>query len=116
MPNNYMQLYEYGDIGLVPLEKSDWHGSKSNLKLLELASKKIPAIVSKVEPYSLDTDAPVLWVESQKDWFKHINFFINNPEQIKIYGEKIYQWAVKKYNIKDVNEIRRKAFADLINA
>ena len=116
MPNNYMQLYEYGDIGLVPLEKSDWHGCKSNLKILELASKKIPAIVSKVEPYSIDTDAPVLWVENQKDWFKHINFFINNPEQIKIYGEKIYQWAVEKYNIKDVNEIRRKAFADLIKA
>lgn len=114
--HNYMQLYEYADIVLVPLENTSWHSCKSNLKLLEAATKKLPVICSKVEPYSLDTDAPVLWVESQKDWFEHIKYLILNPDKRIEYGEKLYEWAKEKYNIHSINKERRKAFADLIEA
>ena len=113
-PTEYMNLYSYADIVLVPLEDSPWHSCKSNLKILEAACKKAPVIVSKVNPYALDKDAPVFWVEKQSDWYKHLKDLINNPNKIKDYGEKTYEWAVKKYNLKDINITRRDTFKGLI--
>lgn len=112
----YMKLYEQADIAVIPLEKSDWHGSKSNLKILEAAAKKIPVVCSYVEPYLHDVDAPVFWVKNQSDWFTHLNKLILNKDLRNEYGEKIYQWAKGKYNFADINARRRNAFADLIKA
>jgi processive 1,2-diacylglycerol beta-glucosyltransferase len=113
LPEAYMPMYEHADIMLVPLEESEWHACKSNLKLLEAACKRIPVICSKVLPYSADTDAPVLWVEKQSDWFKHISYLVNSPEERERLGNALYDWATKKYNLKDVNERRRAAFEGL---
>ena len=115
-PNEYMRHFEHADIMLVPLEQSDWHACKSNLKLLEAAAKKIPVICSKVEPYSLDTDAPVLWVEKQSDWYKHLKTLINEPQTRQAYGEALYQWARTKYNFDAINEQRKEAFARLLES
>jgi glycosyltransferase involved in cell wall biosynthesis len=116
MPAEYMAAYEYGDIMVIPLESSEWHSCKSNLKILEAAAKRIPVIVSNVAPYNQDADAPVLWVNKQSDWFEHLKYLINNEEARKEYGEKLYQWAVSKYNLADVNTRRREAFANLCSA
>ena len=115
-PINYMQLYEYADIMLVPLEKSEWHSCKSNIKILEAATKKVPVICSNVEPYSRDKDAPVFWVNSQKDWFVHLKDLILNPNKRIDYGEKLYEWAKEKYDLIKVNEGRKAAFENLIKA
>ena len=114
LPESYMQLYEYADICLIPLENSDWHSCKSNIKILECACKKAPVIVSNVEPYSRDIDAPVLWVNNQKDWYKHIKRLLNNEEERKEYGERLYEWARSKYELTSVNSIRKRAFESLI--
>lgn len=115
-PMHYMNMYSEADICVIPLEKSDWHSCKSNLKILEAAVKGIPVIVSKVEPYSLDADAPVFWVESQKDWNKYLKLLINDVNLREDYGKKLYEWAKQKYDIQDVNKRRREAFANLIGA
>jgi hypothetical protein len=115
-PINYMQHYEYADIMLVPLEKTDWHGCKSNLKMLEAACKKVPVICSNVEPYNRDKDAPVFWVNSQKDWFIHLKDLILNPNKRIDYGEKLYEWAKENYSIFDINRTRKAAFENLIKA
>lgn len=114
--DKYMAMYEQADIMLVPLLKSDWAAGKSNLKLLEAAVKSVPVICSAVEPYINDKDAPVLWVEKQSDWFKHLNFLINDKQARLEYGQKINEWAKRKYNLTDVNVTRQSAFADLIKA
>jgi glycosyltransferase involved in cell wall biosynthesis len=114
--NEYMTMYKFADIMVIPLENSEWHGSKSNLKILEAASKKISCIVSAVEPYIKDTDAPVLWVEKQSDWFTHLNYLINNPTARIELGERLHEWATKKYNLTKINETRRQTFSDLIKA
>jgi glycosyltransferase involved in cell wall biosynthesis len=119
IPTKYMQMYEDADIMLIPLQQSDWHSCKSNLKLLEAASKKIPCIVSKVEPYyngEQDNDMPVLWVNYQSDWYKLMNYLINNKSAREDYGEKLYEWAKERYDIRDTNVGRREAFADLIKS
>ena len=112
--SQYMDAYAYADIMLIPLEASDWHACKSNLKILEAACKRIPCIVSNVAPYNQDADAPVLWVNNQQDWFKHIKTLINEPQTREALGNTLHEWAVRNYNIADVNIRRRQAFADLI--
>ena len=116
LPNEYMHGYKHADIMLIPLENSQWHSCKSNLKVLEAASKRIPCIVSNVEPYNVDKDAPILWVNKQSDWNKHIRYLVNNPsERIKL-GNQLYEWAKEKYNYQEISERRYKAFANLIEA
>jgi glycosyltransferase involved in cell wall biosynthesis len=115
-PSEYMSMYEHADIMLVPLEESRWHSCKSNLKLLEAAAKKIPVICSRVPPYSVDEDAPVLWVEKQSDWYKQMKYLINDKEARENYGQRLFEWANRKYNFAAINRQRQSAFADLIGA
>jgi len=113
----YMDLYQYADIMLIPLEESEWHGCKSNLKILEAAAKRIPCVVSKVLPYSNDADAPVLWVEKKSDWFTHLNYLINNEEARQDYGNRLHEWAKAKYDLIEINQrIRRPLFGSLCEA
>ena len=115
-PMHYMTAYEHADIMVIPLENSEWHGCKSNLKILEAASKRIPCIVSNVMPYNHDTDAPVLWVNSQQDWFKHLNFLINDKQAREEMGNKLYEWAKEKYSLEKINTRRREVFASVCEA
>lgn len=113
-PTDYMQMYENADIMVIPLEDSEWHACKSNLKILEAATKRIPCIVSNVAPYNLDKDAPVFWVNSQKDWFSHLNYLILNPQSREDYGNKLYEWAKSKYDLIEINKQRAAAFRNLV--
>ena len=116
LPNDYMSHFEHADIMVIPLEDSQWHACKSNLKILEAASKRIACVVSDVEPYNKDKDAPVLWVKNQSDWFKHISYLVNNPtERVKM-GNDLYEWAKEKYNYQKIGSERREAFGNLIEA
>ena len=114
-PTTYMDMYNYADIVLIPLEDSDWHGCKSNLKILEAAAKRLPVICSNVAPYNMDADAPVLWVNNQKDWFKYINLLINNPSLRENLGNELYAWASKRYNFKEINQQRFNAYKSIIS-
>jgi glycosyltransferase involved in cell wall biosynthesis len=116
LPDVYMEMYRHADIGLIPLEHGTWHAGKSNLKVLECASKKIPVIVSHVPPYTRDKDAPILWVRNQKDWYKHIKTLIHDKEKREDLGEQLYQWAYGKFNLADINKRRREIFERLIQA
>jgi glycosyltransferase involved in cell wall biosynthesis len=102
----YMMAYDGMDCSLVPLCVNEFNACKSNLKLLEAAAKKIPVIVSHVPPYRDDSEAPVLWVREPADWYKHMKFFVENPDLARQMGEDLYQWAFKKYNLADWNKVR----------
>lgn len=115
-PMSYMGMYNYADISVIPLESGTWHSYKSNLKILESAAKKVPCIVSKVEPYSRDSDAPVLWVEKQTDWYKHLKFLIKNKNAREDYGQKVYEWAKERYNFATINAGRKATFESLIKS
>jgi len=86
------------------------------LKILEASVKSIPCIVSAVEPYINDMDAPVLWAKNQTDWFKHMNFLINNKNARQDYGQRLNEWAKEKYNLHEINKERRTTFANLIQS
>jgi glycosyltransferase involved in cell wall biosynthesis len=116
MPDEYMEMYEYADICVIPLEDGLWHSCKSNLKILESACKKVPVIVSNVQPYSLDTDAPVFFVNKQSDWFDNMKYLVLNENARKDYGEKLYEWAKQNYDYWKINADRRTAYENLITA
>jgi glycosyltransferase involved in cell wall biosynthesis len=116
MPTLYMDMYKHGDIALIPLEQSDWHGCKSNLKLLEAAAKEIPCIVSNVEPYNCDYDCPALFVNSQKDWARYLTLLINDKNLIYEYGKALKAWAATSYNYESINHQRFNIFTNLCQA
>jgi hypothetical protein len=100
---SYMAAYCDSDISLIPLKDTRFNGMKSNLKILETASKKNPAIVSEVNPY---LNMPVCYVKSQKDWYKWIKLLVNDESARKSMGEQLFDYCNKHFNLHEVNKDR----------
>ncbi|CAB5217717.1 RfaG Glycosyltransferase [uncultured Caudovirales phage] len=107
-PTEYYQIYNDADICLIPLVDSKFNSYKSNLKILEAASAGIPVIVSNVNPY-LNFEH-VLYVDSQKDWYKNIKLLVDNENERKEYGLKLKEYCNEKYNFNKINQIRKEIY------
>lgn len=112
--DQYMNFYNSADAIIVPLVDTKFNGMKSNLKLLEAATKKIPAIASNVEPY---TGCPaMLAVNKQSDWFRNIKAVATN-EQLRIdFGMMLFEWADQYHNLFKWNEFRVELFNQIIES
>ena len=115
---NYNQVTEYmaaycdSDISLIPLVDSKFNSMKSNLKVLETASKKNPAIVSNVHPYK--GFYPACHVNSQKDWYYWIKLLTHDQAARKQYGNDLYEYCNKNFNLHVVNKQRFAIYNKLI--
>ena len=115
---NYNQVTEYmaaycdSDISLIPLVDSKFNSMKSNLKVLETASKKNPAIVSNVHPYK--GFYPACHVNSQKDWYYWIKLLTHDQAARKQYGNDLYEYCNKNFNLHQVNKQRFAIYSKLI--
>ena len=115
---NYNQVTEYmaaycdSDISLIPLVDNKFNSMKSNLKVLETASKKNPAIVSNVHPYR--GFYPACHVNSQKDWYYWIKLLVNDKDARKHYGEALYDYCNTNFNLHVVNKRRFAIYNKLI--
>lgn len=115
---NYNQVTEYmaaycdSDISLIPLVDSKFNSMKSNLKVLETASKKNPAIVSNVHPYK--GFYPACHVNSQKDWYYWIKLLTHDQAARKQYGNNLYEYCNKNFNLHVVNKQRFAIYNKLI--
>jgi hypothetical protein len=115
---NYNQVTEYmaaycdSDISLIPLVDSKFNSMKSNLKVLETASKKNPAIVSNVHPYK--GFYPACHVNSQKDWYYWIKLLTQDQAARKQYGNDLYEYCNKNFNLHIVNKQRFAIYNKLI--
>jgi hypothetical protein len=108
---NYMNAYKDSDIGLVPLVDNKFNSMKSNLKVLEIASKKNPAIVSYVNPY---LSLPVHYVKKQSDWYKHIKDLTYDKAMREESGNKLFEFCDKVYNFNAINQLRAYTYKKLI--
>jgi hypothetical protein len=106
----YMGAYTDSDISIIPLVDSKFNAMKSNLKVLETASKKNPAIVSFVNPY---LDMPVHYVKSQKDWYKHIRDLVSDADMRKESGQNLFDFCQKNYNFDNINLDRKYIYSKL---
>ena len=108
----YMAAYCDSDISLIPLVNSKFNSMKSNLKVLETASKKNPAIVSNVHPYK--GFYPACHVNSQKDWYYWIKLLVNDKDARTHYGEALYDYCNTNFNLHVVNKRRFAIYNKLI--
>lgn len=113
--NEYMSVYDNADCSLVPLCVNEFNSCKSNLKVLEAGSKKLPCIVSYVAPYRDDHDAPVLWVKQPGDWYKHMKYLSDNREYAKDMGEKLYEYVKERFDLLKWNKVRFELYESVIN-
>lgn len=113
--DQYMSLYDHADAVLIPLVDNYFNHHKSNLKILEAATRKLPVICQKVPPYS-DCDAPVLWVERQSDWYKHMKYLEKNREAGYELGERLHHWAVSNHNLFAWNRYRFDLYGQFVNS
>ena len=109
---HYMASYADSDISLIPLIDSKFNSMKSNLKVLETAAKKNPAIVSNVHPYK--GFYPACHVNSQKDWYYWIKRLVNDEAARKSYGNALYDYCNKNFNLHEVNKHRFAIYKKLI--
>lgn len=105
--DNYMELYREADVGLIPLEDNRFTRCKSNLKILECAAKKIPAIVSNVATYR--DNFPQIYYVDNNDFKKAVRYFFENPDVISLGGEFLYKWAMEHHYLPTVNKLREEA-------
>jgi len=113
--NNYGNIYNSIDVALVPLIASKFNACKSNLKLLEAGFKGLPAICSRVAPYTDNfTDKEVLFVEGRGEWYGAINKLRNEPAMLFDYKAALSE-KVKEYEIKKINPIREQLYTTIIN-
>lgn len=112
--DNYMDLYNEADVGLVALEENRFTRCKSNLKILECAAKKIPMIVSNVETYT-DGRPPVYFVRNgdNKAWANAIDELLRDAGLRQKAGEVLYHWATKHHELRNINKLREFAISAL---
>jgi glycosyltransferase involved in cell wall biosynthesis len=108
---NYHKMISEIDISLTPLEENAFNNAKSNIKVLESWSCKVPVVASKVEPYeqTITHGKNGLLVQTKgsvhKDWYQKIKQLVLNPELRKQLGQAGYAEARDRYDIaKNVNK------------
>lgn len=107
----YMGAYSDSDISLIPLVDNKFNSMKSNLKVLETASKRNPAIVSNVHPYK---DMPVCYVNNQKDWYYWIKLLTFDDAARIEYGQKLFEYCDREFNFEAINNKRFAIYNKLI--
>lgn len=107
----YMGAYADSDISLIPLVDNKFNSMKSNLKVLETASKRNPAIVSNVHPYK---DMPVCYVNNQKDWYYWIKLLTFDDAARIEYGQKLFEYCDREFNFEAINNKRFAIYNKLI--
>ena len=106
----YMNFYNDADCSIVPLRATKFNAMKSNLKLLEAASKKIPVIGSHVEPY---LNSPMIQVNQQGDWYREIKKVTEDAIYRQEKGLELFEWAVANFSLFKVNEKRKQLYQSM---
>jgi len=118
--NKYATNYNYFDVSLAPLVKTEFNEQKSQLKVIEAGFHKKAIIATAENPYLLDvvnawedgkfTDkGNGLLVQSSKNhkqWFQHMKKLVDNPNMIEDLGNRLYETVKDKYSLSTVSKNR----------
>jgi glycosyltransferase involved in cell wall biosynthesis len=99
-PWDYMEMYEQMDIVVIPLQDTPFNRMKSNLKILEAAAKRLPVVVPRVHPYLDFPEDIVCYVDSQGDWYRHMNRLVRDPEERKARGQMLHDYCRANYDVR----------------
>jgi glycosyltransferase involved in cell wall biosynthesis len=106
--DQYMNFYNEADACLVPLVDSKFNSMKSNLKVLEAATKNAPVICSNVKPYS--ECKHIIRVNNQSDWFNNIKKVVKDAIYRQEMGLANGEWCRENFNLVKVNQLRTQIF------
>jgi len=109
--DQYMNFYNEADACLVPLVDSKFNSMKSNLKVLEAATKNAPVICSNVKPYS--ECKHIIRVNNQADWFTNIKKVVKDAIYRQEMGLANGEWCRENFNLVNVNKLRKQVFESL---
>jgi hypothetical protein len=106
--DQYMNFYNEADACLIPLVDSKFNSMKSNLKVLEAATKNAPVICSNVKPYA--DCKHIIRVNNQSDWFTNIKKVVKDAIYRKEMGIANGEWCREKFDLVKVNKLRSQIF------
>jgi len=107
----HMTFYDVADVVLIPLVKNEFNQYKSELKIIEAATRELPCIVSNVLPYSELKDYPgIMW----ENWIENIKFCIKNPKECVTLGKQLAEKVREKYELRTWALSRYQIFKHLI--
>ena len=106
--DQYMNFYNEADACLVPLVDSKFNSMKSNLKVLEAATKNAPVICSNVKPYA--DCKHIIRVNNQSDWFTNIKKVIKDAIYRKEMGIANGEWCRENFDLIKINKLRTQIF------
>jgi glycosyltransferase involved in cell wall biosynthesis len=106
--DQYMNFYNEADACLVPLVDSKFNSMKSNLKVLEAATKNAPVICSNVKPYA--DCKHIIPVNNQSDWFTNIKKLVKDAIYRQEMGLANGEWCRENFNLVKVNKLRTQIF------
>lgn len=115
--NIYAQVLDEIDISLAPLADNLFNRMKSNLKQVEVWSRRLPIICSDIPPYNVDgvhmKNCMLIPFKknNDKDWYKAIKKLIVDPSLREQLGNQMYEDFKVKYNLKDVTEARAQFYS-----
>lgn len=96
------------DIGLAPLQKDDFHLSKTNNKFREYAACQIGGIYSNVEVYSdfvKQNETGLLVGNDPNEWFDAMAMMIENPGFLMGIQKRAYEYVRAYYSQEDFAEV-----------
>lgn len=107
------------DIHLTPLPvRDDFNDCKSELKVLQSAIWRLPAISSPIAPYLRFHEVSgganlIIQSNRPQDWKEAIIALVDDPARQRELGEQGYRAVVKHYDLAVVNEGRRRFWRQL---
>jgi len=131
--STYASNYNLFDISLAPLADNMFNKVKSQLKVIESGFHKKALVAQNFGPYQIDlVNARVkalnhdentffdggnayLVNNNSKDWYQFIKKLVENPEQIEILSNNLYNTVKDKYSIEAVSKQRRELYLSLLN-
>jgi len=131
--STYASNYNLFDISLAPLNDNMFNKVKSQLKVIESGFHKKALIAQNFGPYQIDlVNARVKALDNSentffdggnaylvnnnsKDWYQFIKRLVENPEQIEILSNNLYNTVKDKYSIGAVSKQRRELYLSLLN-
>lgn len=101
----YAHLYDQLDVSIASVLPNRFNASKSELKLLESGSKRVPIVCTNHITYSR-TEANIDLCSSPQEWYESLKDLIESKSLRKELGDELYTYVRDVYRIEDENQKR----------
>lgn len=108
--NKYMSHYDHTDVALAPIENNLFNHYKSNLKIIEAGCMRVPVIASDCFPFLDDSEMRnkgIFFCSKPREWYDIARTLTDYPQSATTAGDILYEYVKEKYDLIEINKIRR---------